>query len=186
MALNGERRLRANGFAQGGGIMASVQKPAPQQAAGTAPVQIQQTGLIPVPSSGRADTVTAAIPAESFIVPADIVSALGDGNTEAGARVMDGVVGKQAQSARPAGAGAQAQPVPIPGRKDGGKAPPPQDPGKMVMIRISGGEYAILPNDVARVGGGDISHGHKVLAEFIKKVRTNYAKKIKSLPGPRK
>ncbi len=43
-------------------------------------------------TSGRSDTIKASVPPESFILPADVVSALGDGNTAAGNHVLDHIL----------------------------------------------------------------------------------------------
>lgn len=55
-----------------------------------------------------------------------------------------------------------------------------------VPIVAAGGEYVIPPNDVIRIGGGDIDHGHKVLDSFVKKMRQKTIKTLQSLPGPKK
>lgn len=43
-------------------------------------------------TSGRGDTIKASVPEESFILPADVISALGDGNTDAGNHVLDHIL----------------------------------------------------------------------------------------------
>ena len=55
-----------------------------------------------------------------------------------------------------------------------------------VPIVAAGGEYVIPPEDVVRIGGGDLDHGHKVLDSFVKKMRQKTIKTLQSLPGPKK
>ena len=55
---------------------------------------------------GRTDDLEISVPGESFVVPADIVSALGQGNTEAGFKQLELLF-----------------PEPRDGRAAGGKAP---------------------------------------------------------------
>jgi hypothetical protein len=42
----------------------------------------------------------------------------------------------------------------------------------------------ISPAEVKRRGGGDITHGHKILDAYVKSVRADHIKTLKSLPGP--
>ena len=55
-----------------------------------------------------------------------------------------------------------------------------------VEIVAAGGEYVIDPDDVTRLGEGDIDHGHEILDHFV----TGYLKKtidtLKKLPGPKR
>ena len=55
-----------------------------------------------------------------------------------------------------------------------------------VPIVAAGGEYVIPPEDVVRIGGGDLDHGHKVLDSFVKKMRQKTIKTLQGLPGPKK
>jgi hypothetical protein len=55
-----------------------------------------------------------------------------------------------------------------------------------VPIVAAGGEYVIHPDDVVRIGGGNMDAGHKVLDSFVKKMRAKTVATLKSLPGPKK
>lgn len=55
-----------------------------------------------------------------------------------------------------------------------------------VPIVAAGGEWVIPPHHVERVGGGDIDRGHRVLDEFVKRVRKELIGTLQKLPGPRK
>ena len=53
-------------------------------------------------------------------------------------------------------------------------------------IVAAGGEYVISPENVARLGGGEMEKGHTVLDDFVKKMRAKTVETLKKLPGPRK
>lgn len=108
---------------------------------------------------GRTDTLPVSVKAGSFVVPADVVSALGENNTAAGMKVLDHMFPKMPESLHYASGGA-------------------------VPIVAAGGEYVIPPESVARVGGGELSHGHNVLDRFVLNTRKNAIKTLKELPGP--
>jgi len=113
-------------------------------------------GLIQIAEPGRTDTRNVSLPNGAYVIPADVVSALGEGNTLAGSAVLDKI-------------------FPI---KTGGGIPVP--------IVIAGGEYVVSPGDCRKVGGGNIKHGHEVLDKFVLSTRKNTINELKKLPGPQK
>ena len=60
------------------------------------------------------------------------------------------------------------------------------DHGGTVPIVAAGGEYVVHPDHVRELGGGDLDMGHRVLDEFVKRVRKENMKTLKKLPGPRR
>ena len=114
-------------------------------------------------TGGRADELPISVPSGSFVVPADVVSSLGEGNTTAGMENL--------RKRYPNSSGA-------PGRASGGAAPVP--------IKISDGEFVISPEDVAAEGGGDISKGHQTLDALMIKLRKHHIKTLAALPPPSK
>ena len=60
------------------------------------------------------------------------------------------------------------------------------DHGGTVPIVAAGGEYVVHPDHVRELGGGDLDMGHRVLDEFVKRVRKENIKTLKKLPGPRR
>jgi hypothetical protein len=66
------------------------------------------------------------------------------------------------------------------GMADGGEAP------HGVPIVAAGGEYVVHPEAVREIGGGDLDTGHKVLDEFVARVRADLIKTLKKLPSPKK
>lgn len=145
-------------------------------------------GPIHSPVAGRTDHLPMHVASGSYVIPADIISAMGEGNTMAGFRVantiftqapeMQGQPGLGIQSAEGM-PGADAQ-LGLPGKARGGASATP------VPIVAAGGEFVISPEDVTRLGGGDMDHGHKILDSFVKKMRAKTVQTLKALPGPRK
>jgi hypothetical protein len=58
--------------------------------------------------------------------------------------------------------------------------------GDVIPINASGGEFVIDPAEVARIGDGDISKGHRVLDKWVLILKKDAANTIKKLPGPAK
>lgn len=110
-------------------------------------------------TGGRADKLPVAVSEGAFVVPADIVSGLGEGNTLAGMDVLKKTFGMPSKSA-------------------GG--------GSAVPIKISDGEFVLSPDQVAKIGHGDVSRGHQILDEMIRKLRLKHIETLSSLPPPAK
>ena len=109
--------------------------------------------------AGRTDHLPINVPSGAYVIPADIISAMGEGNTMAGFKVANDVFGVQQNS-------------------------PDHEP---VEIVAAGGEYVIAPENVAsRVGGGDIDVGHKNLDDFVKAYRAKTIQTLSKLPGPKR
>lgn len=115
--------------------------------------------------AGRTDHLPIDVPAESFVIPADVVSGLGEGNSENGHKILDHLFNLPGGSA----------PAAI-HRKDGGAVP----------IMAAGGEYVVPPEVIASLGGGDLKRGHKILDQFVKSVRKQTIKTLQKLPSPHK
>jgi len=153
------------------------------------------SGPIHSPVAGRTDHLPMHVHSGSYVIPADIISAMGEGNTMAGFKSARRIFGGMpySQGAAPYGQGAMpygqaASPYAqekIPygeghvGHADGGKS-------DGVAIVAAGGEYVIHPDDVTRLGDGDIDEGHKILDSFVNKMRAKTIKTLQKLPGPKK
>lgn len=166
-------------------------------------------GLLHTNGPGRTDNIPANVPSGSYVIPSDVVSGLGDGNTLAGAKIMDSIF-KQGPYGTTPGKTPRGMGVPkAPGiynfaakgierqaMKDTYKTPKDltgtpmafKDGGETqhVPIIAAGGEYVIPPEVVALLGGGDIKKGHKVLDHFVKMARAKTIKEMKKLPGPKR
>jgi hypothetical protein len=135
----------------------------------------------PIHSSvaGRTDHLPMHVPSGSYVIPADIISAGGEGNTIAGFKHAKRVFGGNPYGG---GAGPYGQGKGPYGMAKGGSA----EGHGGVPIVAAGGEYVIHPDSVREVGGGDLDMGHKVLDEFVKRVRKELIGTLKKLPGPKK
>lgn len=147
-------------------------------------------GLIQSRGAGRTDIHNVQVPAGSYIVPADVVSGLAEGNTMAGAGVMDRVMhsnpwGVQSNKAR-GGVGpphSRASTTIKSGFKKGGSAS--HSHRNVVPIVVAGGELIYYPDTIAKKFG-DLKKGHAALDAFVRKARSKNVKTLKSLPGPKR
>lgn len=142
--------LADRGFRRGGGI--------PHFAVRTPAIDAPHIGPIKSPVAGRTDHIPLKVPANSFVIPADIVSGLGQGNTDAGHKVLSHL-------------------FPNVGRADGGSVPG-------IDVMVAGGEHVVSPEECARLGGGDIEKGHRILDGFVVDQRKKLVKTLSKLPGP--
>ena len=148
IALNTARKTRA----MGGPLLA------PQSA--------QRVHVGPIHSSvaGRTDHLPMHVPSGAYVIPADIISAMGEGNTMSGFKIANSIFATRKFGEAGADTGMSAS----------------------VPIVAAGGEYVIHPDDVTRIGGGDMDSGHKILDSFVKKMRAKTVATLQALPGPKK
>lgn len=106
---------------------------------------------------GRTDHLNISVPEGSYIVPADLISALGEGNTLAGMKRVQAMF-----------------PAPQVNRANGGKVP----------IAAAGGEYVIPPETVAAIGGGDLNKGHETLDAWVVNTRKEAIQHLARIPRP--
>lgn len=145
------------------------------------------TGPIHSAVAGRTDHLPMEVPEGAYVLPADIVSALGEGNTMAGFKVAKSLfdmpdVTKGMPGVRVPGIEGAPGAAPVEGiakKADGGAA-------GSVKIIAAGGEHVISPEAVMRIGNGNLDDGHKILDHFVKQVRAGTIKKLSRLPGPRR
>ena len=114
-------------------------------------------GPIHSPVSGRTDHLPMHVPSGSYVIPADIVSAIGEGNTISGFRICNMTFGKQSLTGSETGSD----------------------------IVAAGGEFVISPQGVARLGGGDEAAGHELLDGFVRDFRAKTINTLKNLPPPK-
>lgn len=145
---------------------------------------VQQTVHVgPIHSSvaGRTDHLPMNVPSGSYVIPADIVSSMGEGNTMAGFKHLRRMFGGAPYASGAPYGGANSSPYnePLQNRANGGKT------GRVPIV-AAGGEYVLAPHEVAFAGDGDMDTGHKVLDEFVKRMRSKSVKTLNNLPGPAK
>ena len=134
------------------------------------------TGPIHSSVAGRTDHLPIGVPNGAYVIPADVVGHLGESNTAAGfvnlKRMFSGV---------PRGGGSQPynhEGGPY-GMAAGGKA-------SGVPIVAAGGEHVLDPDEVRWAGGGDLDTGHKVLDQFVLRIRKELIHTLKRLKPPKK
>jgi hypothetical protein len=137
----------------------------------------------PIHSSvaGRTDHLPMHVPSGSYVIPADIVSAMGEGNTMAGFKHMKLMFGgtPYGQGSQPYGGSAGPYGQALQTRAAGGQT-------EAVPIVAAGGEYVLSPEQVIEIGEGSLEDGHRALDEFVKRKRAETIKTLKHLPGPKK
>lgn len=133
--------------------------------------------------AGRTDHLPMHVPSGSYVIPADVVSAHGEGSTIAGFKVLGRMFGGEPygqSGSQPYGQKSGPYGAAIQNKADGGAV----DDG--VPIVAAGGEMVLSPNQVRIAGDGDPDMGHKVLDEYVKRKRAELVKTLKTLPGPQK
>lgn len=147
-----------------------------KRAAGGAVGHVYTGGIVSdVP--GRTDKHPMDVESGSYVVPADIVSGMGQGNTLAGLNKL----------AAKFGASPFGKPVPKRRRAAGGISGFPAEVDvDAVPIIAAGGEYVITPDRVAALGGGSLKRGHEMLDRWVLSERKKLIDTLKNLPGPAK
>lgn len=133
---------------------------------------------------GRTDDRPLTVKSGSFVFPADIVSALGEGSSDAGHRIIDRMFPVQG----PYG----VKPLPLRGRASAGAKTSRKTvkrnfaDGGAVDIIAAVDEHILSPEQVASVPGanGDIEKGHMILDRLVKKIRQQHIETLKRLPPP--
>jgi hypothetical protein len=142
-------------------------------------------GFLSGSTPGRADAVKTTAPGGSYVLPADVVAHLGEGNSLAGARVWQEILNSGPMGTpqnRPArGMGMPRPPAPMRDQAKGGGV---QGGGERTPVALSDGEIVVQPEHVAWFGGGDHKKGIKVLDHFVQNERAKHIAALKKLPPP--
>lgn len=139
-------------------------------------------GFLPGASGGRTDNKNISVPGGSFVIPADVVSGLGQGNSMAGANVLHkmfstGPYGMKLNKMNRASSGLPRAPGMT--KFAAGGVPPGHTP-----IVAAAGEFVVPPDAISNKFG-DLDKGHKVLNKFVVEQRKNHVKTLKKLPPPK-
>lgn len=114
---------------------------------------------------GRTDNLAIKVPHGAHVIPADVVSVLGQGNSIAGGKflreALDGLK---------------------PTRATGGSIKAHEH----TPILAAGGEFIVSPEEVNAWGQGDQNKGHNRIDKMIVDVRKKGAKRMLKLKGPKK
>jgi hypothetical protein len=139
---------------------------------------------------GRTDKLPISVSGGSYVLPADHVAALGQGNSLAGANIVNKMfkMGPAGSAPSPQKAAHASQPklnlTPRVGKmsmKGGGT----EGHGEPTPIVAAGGEI-VIPAHKIKEKFGDIDHGHKVLDHWVNETRKRHIKTLKGLKPPRK
>lgn len=127
------------------------------------------TGALRGTGSGRADNVMLNVRSGSHVIPADVVSAIGKGNSLSGHSLLEKAFpGSSSRSLRGKRLSKMAM-------KSGGTVP----------VAASDGEFIVSPEDVSDVGNGDAKVGHSLLNQFIKDIRDRTVNSIINMGEPK-
>ena len=138
------------------------------------------TGPLTGATNGRADKVNVTVPDGSHVIPADVVAALGNGNSMNGHALLSKTFRASGGSVK-APSPTKMKPFKLFGQK---KKPHFADGG--VPIAASDGEFIVAPEDVMRLGKGNADIGHAILNAYIEDVRTQNINNLSNLKGPAK
>jgi len=122
-------------------------------------------GPIVTPIPGRTDRLPIHVYSGSYVIPADIVSGLGEGNTLAGYEAIKRMFGHHLKAKY-------------------GLRGSYHENRDVVPVIVAGGEYILTPEEVEAAGDGDLDNGHAVLDAFVKSQRRKLRQKLAKLPGP--
>lgn len=154
---------------------------------------------------GRTDKINLNVKPGSYVVPADVTSMMGEGNTLAGTTVLKVMFGQKALTGdvkAPEGRpnyqerhmehhlmqpGRMIEPQQLESRSgpmaDGGSANP-QTQGAIPVI-VAGGEHIITPEEIV-AKFGDLKHGHNALDHMVLAARAREIERLKNAPPPKK
>lgn len=123
------------------------------------------TGAIMGDTDGRADEVPMEVPDGAYVLTADHVSSMGEGNTMSGFKKLDQMF--------PASARKHSQPRAAVKRASGGAVP----------IYAADGEYVICPEDITD-RWGDLEAGHRYLDAWQTASRKEHVNTLRNLAPP--
>ena len=154
----------------------------------------------PVMSSvpGRTDRHNIMVPSSSYVVPADVVSGRGQGNTLAGMNFFQkafhmGPYGSSGGMGIKHGMGAPRPPRAVGMMHSGGGKGGDNKIGTPVPVVVAGGEVIIPPDKLIEGLHGllgyrpkDMKHAHRLMDAWMIHERKNLRKTLAKLPGPAK
>ena len=200
-----QNQARGGRFQMGGGYKPPRSNFNPERASSFG---LSKQGMIHSDVPGRTDKLNLNVPSGSYIIPADVTSGMGQGNSMAGGEILNRMFNKGpygmnitkmkggsprmggmrmsslSKMSGPGGSGSFGKST-MGG--PGGFAPGgvPDTGQDAAPIVAAGGEYVVHPDSVARLGGGDIDTGHDILDRFVELQRKKHIKDLKGLKPPK-
>lgn len=176
-------------FARGGTPLT-----APHMAMGGNPLQmspvgrmeargLEHSGFIHSPVAGRTDQIPMSVKGGSYVLPSDVISAVGQGNSLAGAHAFGKLFNMGPYGSSLPHIATPKHALSIRQKFEAGGTP---SEGKPVDIIAAGGEMVLPPEVVTKIGGGDLKNGHDVLDHMVLHIRKKNIKTLRSLKGPKK
>ena len=162
------------------------------------------SGFLHGTTGGRTDAIKTQAPGGSYVIPADVIAGLGEGNSLAGARVASAIFGTGPHG------------IPLPPMR-GGKGPPrppamPREDAELktggpvpvfkarsrggdtgdeatkkghTAVDLSDGEFVLSPEHIMRrFGVDDPKKAYPLLDKWVVAKREEQIAKLKKLPGP--
>jgi len=181
-----------------GGVSLPVIKPAAMSLTG-APGSVKTepyAGPLHSTVPGRTDKIKLNVKPGSFVIPADVVSIIGEGNTLTGTAMLKAafdpnfLTGGMKVKGTKGKMGMHPPPVPsqLPTQAPGVSKPAMAEGGEAkgnVPIIVAGGEHILEPESlIAKFGS--LPHAHKTLDEFVEQVRDQEYKRLATAPGTKK
>ena len=184
IAYSTQRNAKAKHMAKGGKLPEPLMKPNAPMPGGS--VQVHDHGLIHGPGTGRSDSILMHVPRGGYMVPADIVSGIGHGNSLAGANALDHSFPKDIAS--PEGRAHVRGFAPLMkhpfGSAFGQKKMADGGDTDYTKIMSSAGEYFIHPSAIIKKYGS-LKNGHKVLDHWVQLTRKDNIRKQQKIKPPR-
>lgn len=126
---------------------------------------------------GRTDKLPITVKGGAYVLPADHVSAIGQGNSLAGAEHVNKMFKMGPYGTAPVSGHAMKSSMPH--KADGGDV----DGGTPIIA--AGGEI-VIPPDRIKEKFGDIEKGHKALDQWVINTRKKHVKTLRNLKPPKK
>lgn len=181
------------GYADGGDVS---KMPGMMKQSGSAETY-HHSGLLNSSGPGRTDTINTNVPAGAYVIPADVVSGLGEGNTLAGSAVIDKMFGTAPYGIRspkinrgrlpsPPSDISRTEPNPSVDTSfidSAGKYAKGGDAKSKAPVVVAGGEHVLSPQQIINKFGS-LRRGHKILDEWVVQTRQKTAKEMMSLAPP--
>lgn len=149
---------------------------------GVAPHTMLTKGSILSDVPGRTDSHATHVPSGSYVIPADIVSGRGQGNTIAGSKALESLFRLGRKPAR--------KRLGVPRRRAKGLAlgGAPELPSEAetppVRVNLAGGEIVVPPENLTDVVHPDLKTAHEIMDAWVLQERKNLRKELARLPGP--
>lgn len=147
--------------------------------------QVMHEGFLHSSVPGRTDKLPISVSGGAYVLPADHIAALGQGNSNAGAAIVNKMfkMGPAGTSLTPLHG--MRTPTPKLNLSSKSKFARGGGPGKPTPIIAAGGEVVLPPHKIVE-RFGSLEHGHKALDQWVISTRKKHVKTLRGLKPPRK